>query len=209
MIRTTSIANQKTVTEYDKLTNYSSTKHAQQIYEEYRGGMAISYAFVQHNRVYKGYESFNIPWSNKDLNISYETFRDKLLPGAEEKWKIKITGNKGEKVAAEMLAGMYDASLDQFKMHNWYRPNIWPGLYNSISWTANGFTDVNSEEFDKRDYQYLNGNTKIYDKLFSSYNLYRTEVAYMMGYERQNIRIRSTNSPIPLEEKEMQLQYRF
>jgi len=201
MIRTTSIANQKTVTEYDKLTNYSSTKHAQQIYEEYRGGMAISYAFVQHNRVYKGYESFNIPWSNKDLNISYETFRDKLLPGAEEKWKIKITGNKGEKVAAEMLAGMYDASLDQFKMHNWYRPNIWPGLYNSISWTANGFTDVNSEEFDKRDYQYLNGNTKIYDKLFSSYNLYRTEVAYMMGYERQNIRIRSTNSPIPLEEK--------
>jgi hypothetical protein len=167
MIRTTSIANQKTVTEYDKLTNYSSTKHAQPIYEEYRGGMAMSYAFIQHNRVYKGYESFNIPWSNKDLNISYETFRDKLLPGAQEKWKVKITGNKGEKVAAEMLAGMYDASLDQFKQHNWYKPNIWPGLYNTISWTANGFTDVNSEEFNKRDYQYLSGAEKTYDRLFA------------------------------------------
>jgi hypothetical protein len=165
MIRTTSIANQKTVTEYDKLTNYSSTKHAQPIYEEYRGGMAMSYAFIQHNRVYKGYESFNIPWSNKDLNISYETFRDKLLPGAQEKWKVKITGNKGEKVTAEMLAGMYDASLDQFKQHNWYKPDIWPELYNTVSWSANGFTDVNSEEFDKIDYEYLKGVDKSYDRL--------------------------------------------
>ena len=85
-------------------------------------------------------KAFSIPWSNKDLNISYETFRDKLLPGSQEKWKVKITGNKGEKVAAEMLAGMYDASLDQFKPHSWNRPNIWPLLYNTINWTANGFS---------------------------------------------------------------------
>ena len=60
-----------------------------------------------------------VPWSNKELNISFDTYRDKTLPGSEEKWKVKITGNKGEKVAAEMLASMYDASLDQFKPHSW------------------------------------------------------------------------------------------
>lgn len=155
---------------FKTITNNQSAPFAVSVGEQDRGGMAMSYAFVQHNRVYNGYESFSIPWSNKDLNISYETFRDKLLPGAEEKWKVKITGNKGEKVAAEMLAGMYDASLDQFKQHSWSRPNIWPGLYNTISWTANGFTDVSSEDFNKSYFEYLSGITKTYDRLLGSYS---------------------------------------
>jgi uncharacterized protein YfaS (alpha-2-macroglobulin family) len=150
---------------YKTITNSQSV---QSVAETDRGGMAMSYAFVKHNRVYKGNQAFSIPWSNKDLNISYETFRDKLLPGANEKWKVKITGNKGEKIAAEMLAGMYDASLDQFKGHSWYRPNIWPGLYNTIYWNINGFTKVNSEEFNRREYDYLTAPGKSYDRLLNS-----------------------------------------
>ncbi|HNU87482.1 MAG TPA: MG2 domain-containing protein, partial [Ferruginibacter sp.] len=119
------------------------------IAESDRGGIGISYAFVKHNRVYSGAENFDIPWSNKDLTISYETFRDKLLPGSQEKWKLKITGNKGEKIAAEMLAGMYDASLDQFKPHSWDKLNIWPGLYNIARWEKNGFEKVESEEYNR------------------------------------------------------------
>ena len=130
-----------------------------------RGGMAMSYVFIQHNRVYKDNRSFMIPWNNKQLSISYETFRDKLLPGSEEKWKVKISGNKGEKVAAELLAGMYDASLDQFKAHSWSGLNIWPGLYNATYWVENGFGIVNSEEFNKRNYDYLDVPEKSYDML--------------------------------------------
>ncbi len=168
---------------FKTISNRQSASFAVSAGEQDRGGMAMSYAFVLHNRIYRGYESFSIPWSNKDLNISYETFRDKLLPGAEEKWKVKITGNKGEKVAAEMLAGMYDASLDQFKPHNWYRPNIWPGLNNAISWTANGFTEVNSEEFNQTGFDYLNAVNKTYDRLLgfqSNYYRGRGIVAYSM-----------------------------
>ncbi|MEO6253405.1 MAG: alpha-2-macroglobulin family protein [Ferruginibacter sp.] len=165
MIHTTSTMDQKTVTTYDELSNSAPATYTIPVREEHRGGMATGYAFVKHNRVYTGNESFSIPWSNKDLNISYETFRDKLLPGANEKWKVKITGNKGEKVAAEMLAAMYDASLDQFKPHSWSRPNIWPGLYNTVSWTANGFQAVNSDEFNRRDYEYLTAIAKSYDRL--------------------------------------------
>jgi uncharacterized protein YfaS (alpha-2-macroglobulin family) len=130
-----------------------------------RGGMSMSYAFVQHNRVYSGTENFSIPWSNKELNISYETFRDKLLPGSEEKWKLKISGNKGEKVAAEILAGMYDASLDQFKPHSWSSLNIWPGLYNTISWTSIGFSDAGSDEYNQNEYDYTAAEPKTYDRL--------------------------------------------
>ncbi|HQW83995.1 MAG TPA: alpha-2-macroglobulin family protein [Ferruginibacter sp.] len=173
--------NKPTDFSFKTINNAQATSFIYAVDEQDRGGMAMSYAFVQHNRFYFGYESFSIPWSNKDLNISYETFRDKLLPGAMEKWKVKITGNKGEKVAAELLAGMYDASLDQFKPHNWQRPNIWPGLYNTINWSANGFIDVSSEEFNKTDFDYLTPIEKYYDRLlgfeYYDHNLDRMTVA--------------------------------
>ncbi|RYG54102.1 MAG: hypothetical protein EOO01_02505, partial [Chitinophagaceae bacterium] len=75
--------------------------------EDDRGGISISHAFVKNNRVYTNTENIIVPWSNKDLDITFSTFRDKILPGSEEKWTIHIKGNKGEKVAAEALVSMY------------------------------------------------------------------------------------------------------
>ncbi len=184
---------------YKTITNAQSATSAVSVGEQDRGGMAMSYAFVKHNRVYKGNQAFSIPWSNKDLKISYETFRDKLLPGANEKWKVKITGNKGEKVAAETLAGMYDASLDQFKPHNWYRPNIWPGLYNTIYWNINGFAKVNSEEFNRREYEYLTVPNKSYDRLLTSgYNGEYREFAKLGAASEIRIRGNVSAAPPPL-----------
>ena len=163
--------------------------------ESDRGGIGISYAFVKHNRVYSGAENFDIPWSNKDLNISYETFRDKLLPGSQENWKLKITGNKGEKIAAEMLAGMYDASLDQFKPHGWNKISIWPGLYNIARWEENGFEKTESEEYDKTDYEFLRGVEKNYDRLLSYYDAESGGLVYRMKSSNdQSIRIRGMAS---------------
>lgn len=136
--------------------------------ENDRGGIAMSYAFVQHNRVYSGDEGFDVPWSNKELNISYQTFRDKLLPGANEKWTVKISGDKGEKVAAEMLAGMYDASLDLFKGHGWNSVNIWPLPYKKLSWQNSGFDASNSEGYIKLSNEYVAHRNKSYDYLLGT-----------------------------------------
>ena len=87
--------------------------------EKDRGGFGVNFFFVKDNRFYQYTQIINVPWSNKELKIDYATFRDKTLPGSNEKWTIKISGAKGDKVAAEMLASMYDASLDQFKLHQW------------------------------------------------------------------------------------------
>ncbi|MFT3680390.1 MAG: alpha-2-macroglobulin family protein [Ferruginibacter sp.] len=157
-------------TEQDTITTYPIVKSSAPFSSEIivteadRGGIGVSYIFVQHNRIYKGAENFDVPWSNKELNISYQTFRDKLLPGANEKWSVKISGVKGDKKAAEMLATMYDASLDQFKPHNWTSINIWPMLYNSIMWSEDGFASINSEEYNRvyRDAVVYN---KSYDEL--------------------------------------------
>jgi hypothetical protein len=106
--------------------------------------------------------------TNKDLVVEYATYREKTLPGSEEKWKVKITGYKKEKVAAEMLASMYDASLDQFYPHGWGQPSIWPYFYNSKTWSGSqNFNTLQSQQkyIDELLSKYVD---KRYDYLFSS-----------------------------------------
>ncbi|MGN6436794.1 MAG: alpha-2-macroglobulin family protein [Agriterribacter sp.] len=115
--------------------------------EEDRGGFGVTQFFVKDNRFYTSYNTINVPWTNKELAIQFSTFRDKLQPGSQEKWEVKISGSKGEKVAAEMLASMYDASLDQFKPHNWTTPGIWPTYYAYNYWNGRqSFVQVQSNE---------------------------------------------------------------
>ena len=127
-----------------------ATKTEIPIKESDRGGISLYWFTVYKNRVY-GFSplSVNVPWSNKDLQISYETFRDKLQPGQKEEWRIRISGPKKDKVAAEMVAAMYDASLDQFLPHNWERI-AYPYRYPNVNMSAIGFTAVYGEVHNKR-----------------------------------------------------------
>src|SRR5690606_22503298 len=105
--------------------------------EEDRGGFGVSYLFVKDNRVYTFQDVIQVPWSNKQLSLHLATFRDKTLPGSNETWTLKVAGSKGEKVAAELLASMYDASLDEFVKHQWAVPAIWPVFNSHLSWETN------------------------------------------------------------------------
>ncbi|OJV17648.1 MAG: alpha-2-macroglobulin [Dyadobacter sp. 50-39] len=115
--------------------------------ENDRGGYFAHYLFVKNNRVFSHMEPIVVPWTNKKLEIAYETFRDKTLPGSKETWKVKISGLNRDKIAAEMLGSMYDASLDQLYMHRWYVPGLW--LMNTTRYydkNANiSFNSVNAE----------------------------------------------------------------
>jgi uncharacterized protein YfaS (alpha-2-macroglobulin family) len=107
------------------------TKVSIAIEEKHRGNLHFYLTSTQNNRLYNSGGTIYVPWSNKDLKVEYATFRDKLYPGQEEEWKIKISGNKGDKVAAEFVAGMYDASLDAFAANSWGM-NIHPSSYRSM-----------------------------------------------------------------------------
>ena len=48
------------------------------------------------------------------LDIELKTFRDHLLPGSHETWEARVTLN-GQAARAEVLAMMYDASLDKIQ----------------------------------------------------------------------------------------------
>jgi uncharacterized protein YfaS (alpha-2-macroglobulin family) len=101
-----------------------------------RGGVFFRYFFVKDNRVYYLSKDIYVPWSNKDLNVTIASHRDKLLPGASEKWTVTIKGNKGDAVAAEMMTTMFDASLDAFRYQSWNIPPMYPSVYADIRWTG-------------------------------------------------------------------------
>jgi TonB-dependent SusC/RagA subfamily outer membrane receptor len=83
------------------------------------GGFAIHYHLVNYNGFRSGTQIINVAEPAEALNIETATFRDKLQPGAEETWSFTIKGSKNSGTDAELLASMYDASLDQFKPHSW------------------------------------------------------------------------------------------
>ncbi|WP_425077466.1 alpha-2-macroglobulin family protein [Psychroserpens sp. S379A] len=94
------------------------------------GGFSIHYSYAFHNSYSGGSISVNVPYPKSDLQIETKTFRNKLQPGADETWSFKIKGSKGEKVTAEILASMYDMSLDQFQPHAWhFNPIQKPSYY--------------------------------------------------------------------------------
>ncbi|TBN01416.1 alpha-2-macroglobulin [Hyunsoonleella flava] len=100
------------------------------------GGFAIRYSFAAFNSFQSGNVAIAVPYPSTDLNIETLTFRDKLQPGTDETWQFKIKGPKGDKVSAELLASMYDASLDQFKTHNWNFNPISKPTYHSYGNTT-------------------------------------------------------------------------
>ena len=102
------------------------------------GGFAIHYSFSNFNAFKSGTLPISVPYEKTALEIETVTFRDKLEPGENQTWSFKVKGEKGDKVAAELLASMYDASLDQFKPHNWeFNPMEQPIYYSYNNRNAN------------------------------------------------------------------------
>ncbi|WP_026810003.1 alpha-2-macroglobulin family protein [Arenibacter latericius] len=83
------------------------------------GGFSITYSFSTFNSFQNGNISIPVPYPNKDLQIETVSFRDKIKPGTDETWSFKVKGSKGNGLTAEIMASMYDASLDAFKPHSW------------------------------------------------------------------------------------------
>lgn len=102
-------------------TNEKYTQHTFEVpvTENLRGGFSVHFTYVRENRAYLKTIAVNVPWTNKELDVALETFRDKLAPGEKETMTIKIKGKKSPISEVEMVAAMYDFSLDQFYPHFW------------------------------------------------------------------------------------------
>lgn len=106
------------------------------IKEQDRGGLHLTFTGVKDGRFYSLSQEITVPWSNKELKLEVLTKPDQLQPGAEEEWQIMVRDYRGKPVRAQILASMYDASLDTFSKSFWVsmihrnvpRKKTWKGI---------------------------------------------------------------------------------
>ena len=154
--------------------NKNSDSFTVPIKKEDVGGFAITYSFAAYNHFTSGTLNLQVPYPSTDLQIETLTFRDKLQPGTDETWSFKIKGPKGDKVAAELLASMYDASLDTFRSHYWgFSPLVKPTYYSNRRLNARRCFTTNSFTIyqDYESYSYANPS-------FDSFNWFGLHFGY-------------------------------
>jgi hypothetical protein len=113
------------------------------IREKFRGNFSVNFIFIRYNRSFQHTESVYVPYTDKKLDIKFETFRNKLYPGQNEEWKIRITDAAKKGVKAEYLTAMYDESLNVFAPNSWSF-SVLHDYYSSLSWEVTGGFRVSS-----------------------------------------------------------------
>lgn len=95
----------------------------------HRGGLTFVLSMLKDHQLIRQEKIVSVPWTDRDLNVSFATFRDKLRPGQKETWRVSVKDAKNrslEQGAAEVLASMFDRSLELFGTHTY--PSV-KGLY--------------------------------------------------------------------------------
>ncbi len=160
-----------------------------QIEERYRGNFAVNFVFVKHNRVFQYSQLITVPYTNKNLDITFETFRSKLSPGAKEEWNLTIAGSQKKVAEAELVTTMYDASLDVFRPNNWSF-DLYPRYFPVYPW------DIN-DAFRSSGAAWAGGaGTDGTYSMASTYRLNWFGLSYFTGYNYDGYR--RTRSQIPL-----------
>ena len=110
--------------------------------EAYGKGVTLLFNFVKGGEMYSHQIYLKKRQPERTLSMKWEVFRDRLRPGQEEEWKLVIKTPNGMPAAAEMLATMYDASLDKIYSRNqllrvFYPDNLYGAFRNASSYRNN------------------------------------------------------------------------
>ena len=123
----------------------------------------LQFSLVRFNQLKTKKATVSLIELKEQLTIETKTFRDKLQPGAKEKWSFTVKNKKG--VQAEVLASMYDASLDQFKPHNW------TNAININDYYYNNYARKSSSSFNSSSFRLINLQNKVNYNFNKKYSL--------------------------------------
>ncbi|MDR1783128.1 MAG: hypothetical protein LBR13_02550 [Dysgonamonadaceae bacterium] len=87
--------------------------------EQYGDGISVKFTLIKDAQVFSEDIRILRELPDKELTLKMDVFRDRLLPGQKEEWKISVADVSGKGAVSELLASMYDASLDAILMHQW------------------------------------------------------------------------------------------
>lgn len=103
----------------------------------------VHFVMVRNNRFFNHSFFVKVTEPEKEMTTKLITFRDHTEPGAREHWKVLVADGNGKPLDAEVLATMYDASLDAFASHSL---NISTGRFPWIgdNWSSGAFISQNA-----------------------------------------------------------------
>ena len=136
--------------------------------EEYGNGLLLTFAWVKNGQCHTHTAKIRRPLPDKKLRLEWSTFRDRLTPGQKEEWTLCVKDCNGKPVDAQLMATLYDQSLDQLMKHQWsFTPSIhlplpssaWisPSRYRLMtsahrSWDRDPVDDLKFSSFDESVY---------------------------------------------------------
>ena len=88
--------------------------------ERFQHRLAVTLMLMHEGRSQEERTEFQLERPETRLQMRWDTFRDHLQPGQKERWKFTLTRPDGTPASANVMVGMYDASLDAlvpYSMH--------------------------------------------------------------------------------------------
>jgi hypothetical protein len=113
------------------------------VLENYRGNFSVNLVFSKYNRIFQNSQVITVPYTDKKLNVVFETFRSKIIPGSKEEWKLRIERDDKKGADAEFLTAMYDASLDAFRFNSWSF-DIYRKFFSIYPWDISNYNAFHS-----------------------------------------------------------------
>ena len=87
--------------------------------EEYGNGLLLTFAWVKNGQCHTHTAQVQRPLPDKKLRLEWSTFRDRLTPGQQEEWTLCVKDPEGKPADAQLMATLYDQSLDMLVKHRW------------------------------------------------------------------------------------------
>lgn len=152
--------------------------------EEWGDGVTLSVAWVKNGQSYKHTAKIQRPLPDTRLNIKWTTFRDRLTPGQRETWTLNITRPDGTPARAQLLATMYDKSLDQLRSHN---ISFSLPVYANVPWLSwNGVYNRNVYAYSEAPMRFLNERSLDFSR-FCYQSLYTNYGEVLMAKEELSV----------------------
>ena len=106
--------------------------------ERFRHHLGVSLLLMHEGELRQQSADFKLEEPDTKLTMRWDTFRDHLQPGQKEQWRLTLTRPDGSPASANVMVGMYDASLDALTSYN-MSANIFRGCGRNVTLFANSF----------------------------------------------------------------------
>jgi uncharacterized protein YfaS (alpha-2-macroglobulin family) len=167
------------------------------------GKISIFALLISNGREFTAENSVNVVPIKRKINIEFTSIRDKITPGNDERWSLKLTKEGKPLINTEIVASMYDMSLDMFRGHKWNFP------YQSVSYLnlmlqSSGFMNGGISQFHPIEKPYENPLNWYLNSPFTSGRHYRNGITPMVEGEKADRKSMAMEMVVDNEEAEVE-----